>query len=276
MKRKTILLVDDVELFLSLERTFLQRSEFELVTARSGLGALQIIRESRPDLVLLDLYMPGMDGDECCRAIKRDERYRDIPVIMVTQGGKEDDRERCREAGCDAVVLKPINRHDLLETVLHHLRVKKRTSLRHSVRIRVYYGTAPQQFLTDYAVNLSTGGLFLETDHLLEEGTPLTVQFHLPRGGEQVECKARVAWTNHPELPKKPNLPPGIGLQFHDLSLDNMNVIRDYIQQGALTPLDPFPYAEPGGAPPLLTDPVYRERQRPCPRSHRLQHPSHR
>ncbi len=83
-KRKIrILLVEDVELFLLLERIRLLRNEIELITASSCKDILRIVRESDPDLLFLDHYMPDMNGDACCRAIKEDERYRGMPVIIV-------------------------------------------------------------------------------------------------------------------------------------------------------------------------------------------------
>ena len=77
------LLVDDVELFLNLEKSFLDRESFIIDTARSGKEALEKIRADKPDLVLLDLYMPEMNGDEVCRQIKSDPLTRDIIVIMM-------------------------------------------------------------------------------------------------------------------------------------------------------------------------------------------------
>jgi phosphoserine phosphatase RsbU/P len=238
MKKKRILLFDEVEHFIRRERIFLLRDEFYLITARTGQEALRMTRDICPDLIFLDLYMSGLNGDECCRTLKKDERYRDIPVIMVSHSGSEHDLERCREAGCDAVVLKPISRLDFLEAVHRHLQVKKRNSSRFAVRIHIHYGTPPQQLLEDYAVNLSTGGVFLETEHLLAAGTPLTVQFLLPKGGRQIECQARVVWINNPELPRKPDLPPGVGLQFRDLSLESLDLIRDYIRAGSFVPVE--------------------------------------
>ena len=121
--RKRILLADDVELFLKLEATFFNRNEFDLMTARSGNEALRIIQEAEPELVFMDLYMPDMDGDECCRLVKADQRFRHIPIVMVTHGGRESDLVRCRQAGCDGIVLKPISRRDFLNTVQKFLPV---------------------------------------------------------------------------------------------------------------------------------------------------------
>src|SRR5262245_40006043 len=140
MGRKKIVLADDVELFLMLEKTFFNRDEFELITARNGLEAYKVIRETNPDMAFMDLYMPEMNGDECCQLVKRDQKHRDIPIIIVTQAGREEDIERCRRAGCDDVVLKPINRHDFMATAQKYLQVRERGVKRFRARLRVRYG----------------------------------------------------------------------------------------------------------------------------------------
>lgn len=237
MRKRKILLADDPELFLRLEKIFLHRDEFELVTTGRGEKALSMAREMKPDLIFLNLYMPGMNGADCCRAIKEDERYRGIPVVMVIQGKSEDDLKRCHGAGCDAVVQKPINRRDLLEMVRKFLRIKDHCSPRYSARLLVHYGPDHRRLLTDHSINLSTGGLFLETDHPLETGSTLKLEFLFPDSIKRLSCSARVAWTNHPELLQRPELPPGMGLKFIDLTSADREILRDYIRKSNLTPV---------------------------------------
>ena len=110
MKIKKILLVDDVNLFLEQEKGYFDRNEFRILTANDGNKALETVKKEQPDIVFMDLYMPGMDGDRCCYLIKADEKLRHIPVIMVTQGVSDEDFERCWQAGCDDIIAKPINR----------------------------------------------------------------------------------------------------------------------------------------------------------------------
>jgi len=112
-----ILLVDDVRLFLELEKSFLHLAQVELLTAANGEEALAIIRRERPDLVFLDLYMPVLDGAACCAAIKGDPELSATPVVMVTTGGKPDEVEQCRTAGCDGLLTKPLDRSAFLDMV---------------------------------------------------------------------------------------------------------------------------------------------------------------
>jgi uncharacterized protein (TIGR02266 family) len=236
MTRKKILLVDDVQLFLDQQKTFFNRDDFELIFARSGKEALEVAQKTRPDLIFMDLYMPEMDGDECCRIIKKSEPLRDVPVIMVTSGLGQEDFEQCWQAGCDDVIVKPINQHYFNAIVKKYLPVTERKSTRFIARLRVEYGPDQESLLDDYSVNMSTGGLFLETANPLPAESLLTLSFTLPRKGVNICCSGRVAWVNHPEFIKNKALPAGMGIQFIDLSLNDLYAIRDYIRSGALLP----------------------------------------
>jgi uncharacterized protein (TIGR02266 family) len=230
MSREKIVLADDVELFLMLEKTVFNREEFELITARDGRAILKIIREAKPDLVFMNLYMPEMDGDECCRIVKREDAICHIPVIMVTQGRREEDLDKCRLAGCDEVLCKPINRNDFMATTRKFLKVLERIDQRFKTRLPVNYSFMTREIKNDYSIDLNTGGLFLETEHPFMVDTTLNVEFKLPTNGSTIRCKARGAWVNDPVQRKKPNLPPGMGVQFLDISPSDINAIRDYLK----------------------------------------------
>ncbi len=231
-----ILLADDVELFLELEKTFFCREGMTLLIARTGQEAVDLARAERPRLVFMDLYMPQLDGDEACRQIKADPELRFTPVVMVTHGGREEDLERCRQAGCDEIVLKPINRHQFMETARRFLAIPARTAPRVEARLRVRFGISPDDLLEHFSINISTGGLFLETSRPLAENSPLFLEFFLPGLPEPICCRARVAWVNAAAAPCKPLLPSGVGVQFLDLPLEKMQQIREYIRTRELTP----------------------------------------
>src|SRR5262245_66478204 len=106
-----ILLVDDVRLFLELEKTFLRRLECDILTASSGTEALEIARSEGPDLILLDDQMPGLGGLEACRMLKADPRTASIRVLMASA---PDSEGAARSAGADGFVSKPLGRHELV------------------------------------------------------------------------------------------------------------------------------------------------------------------
>jgi len=234
--KKKILLVDDVKLFVELQKSFFQRSQsFEVLAVGNGKEALEIVEAERPDLIYLDLYMPGMNGDECCRLIKESEGGKNIPVVMVTSAGSEEDRSRCLVAGCDEVVTKPVNRSHFLSIAKKYLEVHDREESRYTVHVKVRFGKQMKKVLTDYTVNINAGGLFLSSSELFPVNTQLSVEFSLPENDKTVCCQARVAWANEAgSLPKR-DLPVGMGLEFVDITLEEMMIIREYIKKNALT-----------------------------------------
>jgi uncharacterized protein (TIGR02266 family) len=236
MDKKKILLVDDVQSFLDRERSFFNRDQFSLLLANNGLEAIGIVREERPDLVFMDLHMQDMDGDKCCHIIKSDSELSRIPIIMVTDGADEEEFERSWSSGCDDIIIKPINRLYFQAITKKYLHIQFRKTPRHIARLRVHFGTNQENLLMDYAINVSTGGVFIETDTVLPVDTILAVEFILPLNVETIRCEARVAWLNRPEQMMNPSLPIGMGLQFLNLSPNHMKAIREYIKKEALMP----------------------------------------
>jgi adenylate cyclase len=119
-----LLVVDDVPLNIRLMEAVLTARGYEVLAASSGAEALEVLAGEMPDLVLLDIQMPGMNGYEVCRLIRADPRGRYLPVIMVTSGEGED-RVSALEAGADDFITKPFNQQELLARVRSLLRIKQ-------------------------------------------------------------------------------------------------------------------------------------------------------
>ena len=117
MDRKKILLVDDSSTVLLMERMILSKSDYDVVTARDGLEGLEKARAERPDLILMDVIMPRMDGFEAVRQLRQEDATREIPVIMVTTRGELQSVESGYASGCNEYVTKPINGLELLAKV---------------------------------------------------------------------------------------------------------------------------------------------------------------
>ena len=101
------MIVDDVEDNRQIYAMFLSRAGFDVTTAVDGRDALAKARALIPDLVVMDLAIPGIDGWEVTRRLKRDPRTRDVPVIALTGYVLAGARERARQAGCDSFLTKP-------------------------------------------------------------------------------------------------------------------------------------------------------------------------
>lgn len=110
------------------------------------------------------------------------------------------------------------------------------TDPRYTARIAIFNGPYQKELLTDYSINISTGGLFIETEKILPIDTDLIVKFNLPDLDIIITTRARVAWTNDPGALKKASLPPGMGLQFVDLSLEDLRNLRSYFDKNKFVP----------------------------------------
>jgi DNA-binding response OmpR family regulator len=119
MPGKKVLVVDDDVKTVELVKLYLKRDGYRVLTAYDGNDALQIARESRPDLIVLDLMLPGMDGLEVCR-ILRDES--EVPIIMLTALTTDDDRLKGLDLGADDYVTKPFSPRELAARVRAVLR----------------------------------------------------------------------------------------------------------------------------------------------------------
>lgn len=117
--RITILTVDDESRILKLERSILETQGYTVVAAQDGPQAIQIVAETPPSLVLLDVAMPGMDGFSVCRSIRE---FSQVPIIVVTGKGGDEDRVRGLEIGADDYVIKPFFSRELLARVKAVLR----------------------------------------------------------------------------------------------------------------------------------------------------------
>src|SRR5665213_3488836 len=114
---KTVLVVEDNELNMKLFHDLLEANGYNIVQTRNGLEAIDLAREHRPDLILMDIQLPEVSGLEVTKWIKEDDDLRSIPVIAVTAFAMKGDEERIRQGGCEAYLSKPISVTKFLETV---------------------------------------------------------------------------------------------------------------------------------------------------------------
>src|SRR6185436_3426885 len=112
--KKKVLLVDDSQTVLMMERMILAKGPFEIVIARDGLEAIAKSKSEKPDVILLDVMMPNLVGLSACAAIRAQAETADIPIIMVTTRGEERSIETAFRNGCTDYVTKPINGLELL------------------------------------------------------------------------------------------------------------------------------------------------------------------
>lgn len=117
MAQKRILCVEDNDSNLRLVSRIVEAEKHELITAVDGNIALEIVRRERPDLILLDINIPGIDGLELSRQIKAEPNLAAIPIIATTANVLLGDRERCLQAGCDEYLPKPLDIRELQSVI---------------------------------------------------------------------------------------------------------------------------------------------------------------
>ena len=237
MAKNKVLLVSGGGLFREVEKSFLCRDEYELLFADNGVAAYEMAAEEHPHLIFMDIDLSELSGDECCRRLKAHQELRNIPVIMVVSSHGEEELRRCERAGCDDILLKPLNRQLFVEAGRRHLKVSQREAPRVALRLSVHYGVGNEEReLNEYSINVSTGGLFIETADPPPAATPLRMEFLLPGQEKPIRCAGRVAWLNAEDGQQNPRLPKGMGVQFVDISLEDMRLIRSFIMQELVAP----------------------------------------
>jgi CheY-like chemotaxis protein len=217
MYSKTILIVDDMRLFRKMAEDIFRREQVNVIKAQSGHEAVELIIKEKPDLVFMDLYMSGGNGDEACREIKSDHSLRSIPIIMVTSSDNPDDIERCRKAGCDDFIHKPFTRESLLNTSRKFINFPGWSGKRAKIKAPVRYGTNPEALLAGILTDISVGGLFLETEEVISVGSELHLEIMLRQNLAPIQCKGRVTWINRKSNPREDHVSPGVGIEFIDI-----------------------------------------------------------
>lgn len=228
--RRKVLLADDVRLFLEVTKNFFSRESLQLIITQGGVEALKAARALRPDLVIMNLRMRDLPGDECCRRIKADPEIGSTPVILLVDAKDPPDEIVAGRAGCDYLLKKPLQREQLLDLTRSCLQVATRATPRQPSRLLVRYGVDGRLLLHDYSVNLSVGGIFLATDRSLPVDTQLTLEFLLPGGEKSLQAKGQVSWLNPADAAMDPKLPAGFGIRFVGLDRAQERRIRDFLQ----------------------------------------------
>ena len=117
MESKKILVIEDNEMNMKLVVALLEMGRHGVLKASDAESGIQMAREKRPDLILMDIQLPGMDGLAATRIINDDEKLKDIPVVALTSYAMKGDEERALANGCSGYISKPIDSQSFLETI---------------------------------------------------------------------------------------------------------------------------------------------------------------
>jgi CheY-like chemotaxis protein len=122
---RSILVIDDDEMIFKILRPVLFSHGYSVLTASSGEDGLQITKMQKPDLVILDVILPGIKGREVCKKIKEDPETHNIPVVFLTAKNSEEDIRAENEVGSSGHLTKPVDAKKLIEVIQHALNPKK-------------------------------------------------------------------------------------------------------------------------------------------------------
>ena len=114
---KRILITEDSPTVLEILKSVLEEEGYEIVSATDGQQALNLAKTEKPDLIVLDLMLPKIDGYKVCRMLKFDEKYKNIPIIMLTARTKESDENLGKEVGADAYIRKPFQPEVIIDQI---------------------------------------------------------------------------------------------------------------------------------------------------------------
>ncbi len=226
MKIPKILLVDDTRFFLEVEKSLLAVSPVQILTAADGEEALQIIRAEHPDIIIMDIVMPKLDGKKCCAAVKADPDLCSIPVIMVTTSDKLEDIRACFDAGCDDFITKPLDRKRFLEKVRRFLPVIDRRKVRKNRSIQIELQFDDTTTMVE-CHNISHEGMFVNSTLKLKVGSQINLSFTLPEASaSRITARAHVTWQNDGAKKSLNKMPIGFGIEIDEITGEGLSSLR--------------------------------------------------
>jgi CheY-like chemotaxis protein/Tfp pilus assembly protein PilZ len=229
---KKILIVDDSETFLMYTSILLNRMGFDtIISAKDGIEALKLLRILMPDIVLLDIIMPQMDGITVLRHIKGNEQTLSIPVIIVTIKSDRHSVEECERLGCSNYLTKPLNLielHNALNENISYPRGKKRKLLRTSFKKKVVltHKGEKEELLAE---NLSEGGIYIRKRNPFRVGTD--VELTIPLNEEKSVNLMGTVISIRGFSGEVFYIPPGMAIEFKDLPNSDALMIKEHITE---------------------------------------------
>ncbi len=210
-----ILMVDDVNFSLEMGKLALSDSGCEIVVASNGKEAWALIQKEKPDLILTDLFMPEMNGDELCQKIKGSQTFSHIPVVIITSVDDKSNIDKCMAAGSDQIMKKPYTKSDLINIVNSYINIICRKHERFPVDFEVVYNVDGQIF-SGKVVDISEGWMFVKGQESIPVGAH--AEFSLSTGCDSSnhELIGKVVRTVSGDGGFSFDYIPGMGVEFED------------------------------------------------------------
>lgn len=227
MKEIKILIADDSRFFRELGESFLDRHHCKILKTNRGDKALEIIKSEMPDVAVLDIGMPGMRGDEYCKMIKADPYIMEIPVIMVVNSWERVEKYKCRCAGCNDIIEKPIDGGLFLASIKRFVKVQERACPRIECNEETFVSSRGKRYVGNMR-NVSRSGAFIECETLLPVGSYISAQVTMKGIKIPVEILGRIVRAVDMGYRGRRYI-KGFGVVFSNLSDDALVVIEEFV-----------------------------------------------
>ena len=227
-----VLLVDDVAFFRDVMRDYFRRTPANMFFAASGQEAIDSAVKELPDLIYMDVAMPGMTGIEACRKLKANPRLAKIPVLLIFTPDRDASEDEVKASGCDGYLKKPFGREEFLNLGHRYLYHIERRERRVECQMTVDF-TISGKCYQGRGVDISLHGLYIEFREEVPPQKIIEVSFLLPTiSPHRVRAKGRVAWVNQGFPRKNLSMPQGFGVEIHSIDMESVDVIRRLIERG--------------------------------------------
>jgi CheY-like chemotaxis protein len=230
-RKKTVLLADDNKTFVMYMSIILNRMGLNVVPAADGLEAMRLLKVIPPDLVMLDIKMPVVDGIDTLEQIKSHEKFSQIPVAMLTADSTKETIEGCREMGCSGYLTKPVVLHELHnvleECIFSPLGWKRKHMRAHrNIKAIITHKGESHELFTE---SVSGGGVYLRKKDPLPVGSDIDITLHLD-DSTALDLKGTVIYTKelYGDVFK---VPPGMAVEFSDMKTEDSRVLAEHVSR---------------------------------------------
>jgi CheY-like chemotaxis protein len=228
--KQSLLLVDNSPSHLLYLGMLLKKLEYDVRTARSAEEALQSLTESSPTLVITESTLPRMSGINLLKQIRRDQRFKTIPIIIHTSDGDPAVRTACKVEGCAGFFKKPVHPDELYRVIQAATESVPRRTIRIATALQVQVGDASrpgETIRTETITSLSDGGLFIKT--LTPEPAHTVLPLVITIRNKTLRVNSVVLYGSSQEGVDQKE--PGMALRFADISSDDKKFIQDFVQE---------------------------------------------
>ncbi|MDH3999300.1 MAG: response regulator [Desulfuromonadales bacterium] len=230
-QKPKVLLVDDVDFFRDVMRDYFKRTPADIFMAANGEEAISMAMREWPDLIYMDVAMPGMSGIEVCKKLKAHERLSKIPVLLIFTPDRDAKIEEVEKSGCDGYLTKPFGREEFLNLGHRHLFNIERRERRVQCQMTINFTINGVNY-QGRGIDLSMHGLYVEFRDEIPPNSRIEASFLLPTiSPKPVKCRGKIAWVNQGFPRTNLTVPQGFGIEIQSIDMDSVDTIRSFLDK---------------------------------------------